>query len=161
MSAAHPRRRPRRLARLPGAARRSRIVTLTVTEAGYVRGTDGGLDTERPDVQADMAALRGDPRAAVRTTPARLVAGLAARRAAGAGPLAVVSCDNLPDNGGRRAAGGQRLRGAARPDAGRLDRRATSRSSTTMVDRITPATTADDARSRSPSRPAGLTRRRW
>ena len=35
----------------------------------------------------------------MRTAPARLVAGLAARRRADAGPLTVVSCDNLPDNG--------------------------------------------------------------
>ena len=38
-----------------------RIVTLTVTEAGYVRGGDGGLDTERADIRSDLAALRGDP----------------------------------------------------------------------------------------------------
>ena len=46
-----------------------RIVTLTVTEAGYVRGSDGGLDAERPDIQSDLVALRGDIGASVRTTP--------------------------------------------------------------------------------------------
>ncbi|HET6531442.1 MAG TPA: hypothetical protein VFH03_12660 [Actinoplanes sp.] len=54
------------------------VVTLTVTEAGYLRGPDGGLDTGRPEVQADLSALRDDPTAPVRTTPARLVGGLAA-----------------------------------------------------------------------------------
>jgi fructuronate reductase len=33
-----------------------RVVTLTVTEADYVRGADGGLDRDRPEVQADVAA---------------------------------------------------------------------------------------------------------
>ena len=34
-----------------------RIVTLTVTEAGYVRGADGGLDTERPDIRSDLDGI--------------------------------------------------------------------------------------------------------
>jgi fructuronate reductase len=36
-------------------------VTITVTEAGYLRGPDGALDRGRDDVQADVAALRADP----------------------------------------------------------------------------------------------------
>jgi fructuronate reductase len=74
-------------------------VTVTVTEAGYLRGPDGGLDTSRPEVQADVDTLRADPRARVRTAPARLVAAIAARRRADAGPLAIVPCDNTPGNG--------------------------------------------------------------
>ncbi|MEP6562344.1 MAG: mannitol dehydrogenase family protein [Nakamurella sp.] len=119
------------------------IVTLTVTEAGYVRGPDGGLDVNHPDIQGDLAALRGDLAASVRTTPARLVAGLAARRAAGAGPLAVVSCDNLPDNGAAVARVVNDF--AALLDASLTGWIAGSVSFvTTMVDRITPATTQDD-----------------
>ena len=76
-----------------------KVVTSTVTEAGYVRGTDGGLDAGRPEVVADVAALRADLTAPVVTAPAKLVAGFAARRAAGAGPLTMVPCDNLPGNG--------------------------------------------------------------
>jgi fructuronate reductase len=75
------------------------VVTLTVTEAGYLRGTDGGLDAAHPAVQADLAALRSDATAQVRTMPGRLVAGLVARQRAGAGPLTIVPCDNLPGNG--------------------------------------------------------------
>ncbi|MDQ2625361.1 MAG: mannitol dehydrogenase family protein, partial [Actinomycetota bacterium] len=75
------------------------IVTSTVTEAGYLRGRDGHLDTEHPDVVADLATLRTDPGAAGRTAPGKLVAGLLARRAAGAGAITFVPCDNLQSNG--------------------------------------------------------------
>ena len=97
------------------------VVTLTVTEAGYVRGGDGGLDPAAPAVRGDLSALRGDA-APVSTTPARLVAGLAARRAANAGPLAVVSCDNLPGNGAVTARVVAEFRRPARPGPGRVDR---------------------------------------
>ena len=122
------------------------IVTLTVTEAGYLRGPDGGLDATRPDVGSDLAALRSGPRATVATVPARLVAGLAARRAADAGPLTVVPCDNLPDNGAVTARVVTDLATILDPAlAGWIG--ANVSFVTTMVDRITPATTADDIRS--------------
>jgi len=35
-------------------------VTITVTEAGYLRGASGGLDTGRPEVEADIETLRRD-----------------------------------------------------------------------------------------------------
>ena len=73
-------------------------MTLTVTEAGYLRDAAGRLDTADPAVAADVAALR-DGSGTVRTAPGRLVAGLLARRRADAGPLALVPCDNLPGNG--------------------------------------------------------------
>ncbi|MEU4425019.1 mannitol dehydrogenase family protein, partial [Actinoplanes sp. NPDC024001] len=115
-----------------------RIVTLTVTEAAYLRGADSGLD-------ADLAALRSDRRAAVTTVPARLVAGLAARRAAGAGPLTVVPCDNLPDNGAVVARVVTEFAERVDPGLGGWIRDTVS-FVTTMVDRITPATTDDDVR---------------
>ncbi len=123
-----------------------RIVTLTVTEAAYLRGPDGGLDVTRTDLRADLAALRRDPRAAVATVPARLVAGLAARQAANAGPLTVVSCDNLPDNGAVTARVVADLAALLNPALAGWIRDSVS-FVTTMVDRITPATTGDDTRS--------------
>ncbi|MFV2178943.1 mannitol dehydrogenase family protein [Actinomadura sp. LOL_016] len=78
---------------------RMAIVTLTVTEAGYTRTPDGGLDTALPNVRADIATLRTAPDAPVRTAAARLLAGLLARRRSGGGPVAIVPCDNLPGNG--------------------------------------------------------------
>ena len=120
-------------------------VTITVTEAGYLRGADGGLDTGRPEVQADIEVLRNDPTGLVRTAPARLVAGIAARRRAGAGPLALVPCDNTPGNG----ALAERVVG----DLARLvdkDLAAWLGDSvavvTTMVDRITPRAAPEDVR---------------
>lgn len=75
------------------------VVTVTVTEAGYTRNPDGGLNRGDESVTADIATLRTDPLQLVSTAPARLVAGLLARRRADAGPLTVVPCDNLADNG--------------------------------------------------------------
>ena len=97
------RRAPRRLAGdrgLPDV----RAVTITVTEAGYLRGADA-------EPQADVDALRADPAAPVRTAPARIVAGLAARRRADAGPITLVPV---------RQPARQRRRGRAR--RGRLGR---------------------------------------
>jgi fructuronate reductase len=119
------------------------VVTLTVTEAAYARAADGALEVDRPDVLADLAALRGG--GPVTTVPGRLVAGLAARRAAGAGPLAVVPCDNLPDNGAAVAQVLADLAEAADPALARWIRDHVSFVST-MADRITPRTTDDDVR---------------
>lgn len=75
----------------------TRAVTLTVTEAGYHLRPDGRIDLDSPIIQADrLAVAAGGP---VRTPPGRLLLGLAARWRAGATPIAVVPCDNLPGNG--------------------------------------------------------------
>jgi fructuronate reductase len=122
-----------------------RVVTLTVTEAAYLRGSDGGVAATHPGLREDVAALRSGRRAAVSTVPARLVAGLAARRAADAGPVTVVSCDNLPENGAVTARVATDVAALLDPAlAGWI--RDTVSFVTTMVDRITPATTEDDAR---------------
>ncbi|MFI7703721.1 mannitol dehydrogenase family protein [Nonomuraea sp. NPDC049480] len=76
-----------------------RVVTTTVTEPGYRHDpATGRLRAGDPDVAADLAG--GPPR----TPVGRLVAGLRARRAAGAGPVTVICCDNLV--GGGRLLGG-------------------------------------------------------
>lgn len=119
------------------------IITLTVTEAGYVRASDGHLDLEDPDVRRDVEQLRQDPSAPARTTPGRLVAGLLARRAADAGPLTILPCDNLPENGVVAATVVRELAEAVAPELlPWLD--ANVDFATSMVDRITPATTDDD-----------------
>jgi fructuronate reductase len=124
------------------AAPATAMVTLTVTEAAYRLGTDGQLDTSASDVASDLALLAsgsGNP-----STPlGRLVFALAARRAADAGPIAVVCCDNLANNGtvARNAVTGL----AAAWDA---DLAAWVEANvcfvSTSVDRITPRTTDED-----------------
>ena len=121
------------------------VVTITVTEAGYVRSSDGHLDWRRGSVAADMAALRDDPEAPVSTLPAKLVAGLLARRAADAGPISILSCDNLPENGEVTETVVTEL--AAEVDEtlpGWIEKQVDF--ATSMVDRITPATTDEDRR---------------
>lgn len=97
------------------ASPQTTIVTITVTEQGYRAGSD---------------------------VPARLVAGLDARCRAGAGPIVLMSLDNLTHNGNvlRDAV----LGAVADDDAlrGWIDEHVSFPSS--MVDRITPATTGSD-----------------
>ncbi|WP_232828269.1 mannitol dehydrogenase family protein [Kribbella monticola] len=69
------------------------VVTLTVTEKGYRAVAGGGLDLADPEIQADLA---GRP---PRTVVGQLAAGLIRRAETGAGPLTVLSCDNLVANG--------------------------------------------------------------
>lgn len=111
------------------------IVTVTVTEAAYTRGPD----------TADIATLRRDSSAPVASLAARLLAGLIARDRAGLGPVAIVPCDNLPGNGDVAARIVRDLATLVDPSlAPVIDR--TARFVITMVDRITPRATDDDAR---------------
>src|SRR3954454_19141247 len=127
------------------AAGATGVVTLTVTEGADLRRDDGGLDVDHPQVRADVEAIMGGPAAPVGSVPGRLVAGLAARRAADAGALAVVPCDNLSGNGAavRRVV----LDLADRVDGALAGWIADEVSFvTSMVDRITPRTSEDDRR---------------
>lgn len=110
------------------------LVTATVTEQGWLA-----------DTADDVDILRADPTAPVTTLPARLFAGLRARRLAGGGALTVLSCDNLPSNGqvARRVV----LEVAEEIDPTLIDWIEESVDfATSMVDRITPATTDEDRR---------------
>jgi fructuronate reductase len=121
------------------------VLTLTVTEAGYLHDGVSGLDRTRPGVAAEIALLREDRRAVVGSAPARLVAGLLARRAADAGPLTLVPCDNLPDNGAVLTAVLRDLVAAVDPSlAGWVEQQVSVAS--TVVDRITPEPTEADRR---------------
>lgn len=117
------------------------VVTLTVTEAGYRRTSTGALDRHDPDVARDVVTLSAGDGAV--TAPGRLVDGLRARRAAGTGPVAVVSCDNLPDNGRVARRVTLDLASAVDPSLAAWIEEHVSFVST-MVDRITPATTDAD-----------------
>ncbi|MFT4296647.1 MAG: mannitol dehydrogenase family protein [Micropruina sp.] len=116
------------------------VLTMTVTEAGYRRNDKGRLDLDDPDVAADIEAIAAGNLHAVRTAPGKLVAGLAARRQAGAGPISLVCCDKLPDNGVMLAGVLGDLAGRAAPDlVGYLSSEVGF--ITTLVDRVTPRAT--------------------
>jgi fructuronate reductase len=119
------------------------IITITVTEAAYLRGADGHLDTGLDVIVSDLDALRSDRRNPVASLPARLVAGLIARRISGAAALSILSCDNLPENGAVTKTVVQDF--AALLDQslpGWIDSHVDF--GTSMVDRITPGTTDED-----------------
>jgi fructuronate reductase len=124
------------------------IVTLTITEAGYRLTPEDHPDLSDPEVAADLNALRG--RAAKSshgelptTALGRLLLGLDERRRSGSGPIAIVSCDNLPDNGGRLGRGLRAFADGISPD---LEKWVAEHVSfvQTSVDRITPRTTESD-----------------
>ncbi|MFI7219681.1 mannitol dehydrogenase family protein [Micromonospora maritima] len=114
-----------------------RVVTLTVTEKAYRLDPVTAALTVDADLTADLTTGRPP-----RTVPGLLVRGLLARAAADAGPLALVSCDNLPANGRRlRGLVEQCLALARVPDA-TAERVLTAVTCPgTMVDRIVPAST--------------------
>jgi fructuronate reductase len=121
------------------------VVTLTVTEKGYRAAAGGGLDLTDQEIQADLA---GRP---PRTVVGQLAAGLIRRAATGAGPLTVVSCDNLVANGPflRRlmedyAAALSSGHGDARTAGQLAAQLEAARFTASMVDRIVPATTDAD-----------------
>jgi fructuronate reductase len=125
-----------------------RLVTTTVTEAGYRRSAHGGLDLTDPDVRRDIEELRAagagaGALGAARTAPGKLVSGLAARRRADAGPVSLVPCDNVPDNATMLRRVVLQLADAVDPAlAGWIHDHVTFVA--TMVDRITPRSTSED-----------------
>lgn len=115
------------------------IVSLTVTEKGYCHHpANGDLNVQHPDIQHDLSNLE-NPRTAV----GYIVAGLQRRFEEGTAPITVLSCDNLPHNG--RVAKNVVTQFAQSVDnnlALWIQQQVSFPS--TMVDRIVPATTADD-----------------
>ncbi len=115
------------------------IVSLTVTEKAYcLDPATGRLDAAHPAIIRDLA----NP-LAPRTAIGLLAAALARRRAAGRAPFTVLCCDNLMGNG-RLLAGLVQDFAALSDD--RLARWIAGNATfpATMVDRIVPATTAED-----------------
>lgn len=72
----------------------TKIVTLTVTEKGYCLNAQGHLDTDHPDIQADLVN-QDTPVSAV----GLLVQALKLRKQAGYADITIISCDNVSDNG--------------------------------------------------------------
>ena len=115
----------------------TRIISFTVTEAGYYLDSANNLDESFADLRSDLA---GTTHSTIYGALAHL---LSARQQAGAGPVTLLNCDNLRSNGSRFYTGFQKfltqsgqqdllewvLANTSAPDA--------------MVDRITPRPTPD------------------
>jgi fructuronate reductase len=109
------------------------LVTSTVTEKGYCLAGDGTLDMGHPDIVHDLSGAH-PPRSVV----GWIVAGLAARRAAGTAPFTPMPCDNLASNGRKLHAA--LIAFARATDPALADWIAAEvRVPCTMVDSITPA----------------------
>lgn len=117
-----------------------RIVTLTVSENGYTYShSRDGLDVDDPTVRSDLAGNSPG------TVVGQLVRGLRARLASGGTPLAVVSCDNMNENGvllGRMVTQFVQEESSAQSETDELLRwlAASVTFPSTMVDRIVPGT---------------------
>ena len=86
-----------------GADANTRIISFTVTEAGYYLDAKDRLDLGFADLQADLQALKGGK--AGSTIYGALTAILKARMQASAGPVTLLNCDNLRHNGDRSRSG--------------------------------------------------------
>ena len=133
----------------------TKIVSLTITEFGYrvpinegdralVRAAlEGATDAEGPEGDARVAEAAPETRGA--TVFGIVLAALASRRRRGLRPFTIMSCDNLPHNG--EVAKRRVLGAAADLDLCAETQRwleEEARFPSTMVDRITPATSPGD-----------------
>ncbi|MDQ2757369.1 MAG: mannitol dehydrogenase family protein [Actinomycetota bacterium] len=117
----------------------TRIVSLTITEGGYLfHPSTGDFDSDAPSIQADLQP------GSVPTTPFGFITeALRRRRDAGTAPFTVMSCDNIPGNGDvakKMVTAFARLK-----DVDLADWVTTHVSfPNSMVDRITPVTAPED-----------------
>lgn len=114
-----------------------KVVTLTITEKGYCLDENSDLDLNHTDIRNDIR----QPALPV-SAPGLIAEGLRRRQHGAAGPISIISCDNLGDNGGVTERVLERLlteQGSF--ESGWLQDNVTFPG--TMVDRIVPQTTAD------------------
>ena len=124
-----------------GAKSSTKIISFTVTEAGYYLDAKNRLDLAFPDLAADVqAAKSGRPGG---TIYAALTAILRARMAAGGGPLTLLNCDNLRHNGDRSRSGLLQFVELIGDGALKDWIEANTTSPNAMVDRITPRPTPE------------------
>ncbi len=122
----------------------TRIISFTVTEAGYYLDAQDRLDWDTfADLREDLAALRQGQ--AGHSLYGALVTLLRARRQAQAGAVTLLNCDNLRHNGERSRAGLlQFIEALGDPGLAQWVRAHTT-SPNAMVDRITPRPTPEVA----------------
>ncbi len=115
-----------------------KIITLTITEKGYCLNASGQLNEDHPNVRHDI-----DNPAMPVSALGIIAAGLKQRMDNRAGPITIISCDNLSENGNAtaRTIGGLLVsldRGVAHWVEDHVQ------FPSTMVDRIVPKTTEAD-----------------
>ncbi len=130
-----------------GAHARTRIISFTVTEAGYYLDADDRLDLRFDDLKADLAAAESGR--AGSTLYGALTAILGQRMKNNAGPVTLLNCDNLRHNGDRARKGLLQFVGLLpnTPDRAALLQWIAANTScpNAMVDRITPRPMLDVA----------------
>ncbi len=127
-----------------GAEATTRIISFTVTEAGYYLDAANQLDWANfPDLRADLAAVQTGR--AGHTIYGGLVSILRARMTAGAGPVTLMNCDNLRHNGDRSRGGLLQFIDALGDAKLKAWVQEHTSSPNAMVDRITPRPTPDVA----------------
>jgi D-arabinitol 4-dehydrogenase len=122
-----------------GADAQTRILSFTVTEAGYYLDAKDRLDLSFADLQADLEAAK-DGRAGS-TIYGALTALLRARMQAGSGAVTLLNCDNLRHNGDRARSGLLQFIELLGDTALLAWVQAHTSSPNAMVDRITPRPT--------------------
>jgi len=127
-----------------GAEPGTRIISFTVTEAGYYLDAKNQLDwTTFADLRADLEAVKAGH--AGHTIYGGLVSILRVRMQAGAGPVTLMNCDNLRHNGDRARGGLLQFIDALGDTELREWVETHTSSPNAMVDRITPRPTPDVA----------------
>ena len=122
----------------------TRIISFTVTEAGYYLDAKNRLDWATfPDLRADLEAVKAGQ--AGHTIYGGLVSILRARMKAGGGAVTLMNCDNLRHNGERSRGGLLQFIDALGDTALKAWVQEHTRSPNAMVDRITPRPTPDVA----------------
>jgi len=115
----------------------TRIISFTVTEAGYYLDALDQLDKSYPDLVSDLS---GETCCTLYGALARL---LEARRVAAAGPVTLMNCDNLRSNGDRFAKGFKQFLELQGKSELLAWVNAHTSSPNSMVDRITPRPTPE------------------
>jgi mannitol 2-dehydrogenase len=119
-----------------------RIVSMTITEGGYyINPASQKFDPAHPEIAYDAAHID-----APKTVFGLVVAALKRRRAAGATPFTVMSCDNIPGNGHVAENAVVGLAGLVDPELANWIRTRVAFPNS-MVDRITPATSERERKS--------------
>jgi len=118
----------------------TRIISFTVTEAGYYLDALDQLDQSYPDLVSD---LKGETCCTLYGALTRL---LTARSEAGAGPVTLMNCDNLRSNGDRFAKGFKQFLELQGKTELLAWVEANTSAPNAMVDRITPRPTPEVAK---------------